>query len=266
MQDYQNVQTNQEKTKGAKHPDCLTPVITKKEATSPKFANSIDHKRSIARNQKKANTQQRFFSYLVLTLFLSMYLILLYLSSNRPTKSDLAANNSNEAAAVTSQETKALPEAVDPHYFTYSTADGQLHPIDLQELANAWAAEAGETVRYSLTDAERYEIAQVVTAEAATEPLAGKMAICQCILLASEKENIRPSQAVIAYKYTKNRPKPTKEALTAVQYVFDFGIMPTSEPILYFYNPALVKSEFHESQQYVMTINNHRFFAEQPTK
>ena len=263
MKEYQNEQTNLKQIKEAKHPDCLTSVITKKEATSPKFASSIDHKRSISRNQKKANTQQKVFSFLVLTLFFSLYLILLYLSSNNLAKSNLTSDNPNEAAAATKE---TPPEAVDPHYFTYSTADGQPHPVDLQELANAWAAEAGESVRYSLTDAERYEIAQVVTAEAATEPMAGKMAICQCILLASEKENIRPTQAVIAYKYTKNRPKPTKEALTAVQYVFDFGIMPTSEPILYFYNPALVKSKFHESQRYVMTINNHRFFAEQPTK
>ena len=32
--------------------------------------------------------------------------------------------------------------------------------------------------------------------------------------------------------------------------------------ILYFYAPALVSSEWHESQTYVCTIGGHRFFGE----
>lgn len=44
--------------------------------------------------------------------------------------------------------------------------------------------------------------------------------------------------------------------------VFDFGHVATSEPIKYFYAPELVASLWHESQVYVMTINNHRFFKE----
>lgn len=54
----------------------------------------------------------------------------------------------------------------------------------------------------------------------------------------------------------------TDEALAAVAAVFDFGHVATSEPIKYFYAPELVASLWHESQVYVMTINNHRFFKE----
>ena len=57
-------------------------------------------------------------------------------------------------------------------------------------------------------------------------------------------------------------PSGEQEALEAVQDVSDFGIVATTEPIKYFYAPALVDSEWHESQIYVMTINGHRFFKE----
>ena len=77
-----------------------------------------------------------------------------------------------------------------------------------------------------------------------------------------EDEGIRPDEVLRVYAYSKRRPEPTQEALEAVQDVFDFGIVATTEPIKYFYAPALVDSEWHESQIYVMTINGHRFFKE----
>lgn len=105
-------------------------------------------------------------------------------------------------------------------------------------------------------------MAQIVTAEAEGEPLAGKIAICQCILQACEDDGIRPAEAADRYSYSKKRPEPSVEAMQAVRYVFDFGMTASTEPIKYFYNPDLVASKFHESQRYIMTINNHRFYAE----
>lgn len=144
----------------------------------------------------------------------------------------------------------------------YIFRDGNGTPVDMQAMTNAWAAEAGYVKRYELTDAERWEVASVVTAEAVGEPLAGKVAVAQCILQACEDDNIRPTEAFVKYKYAKSRPEPTKEALEAVQAVFDFGQVATNEPIKYYYAPALVYSKWHESQDYVMTINGHRFFKE----
>ena len=68
--------------------------------------------------------------------------------------------------------------------------------------------------------------------------------------------------AAARYFYSKKRPEPSAEAMQAVRYVFDFGMIASTEPIKYFYNPDLVASKFHESQRYIMTINNHRFYAE----
>lgn len=132
-----------------------------------------------------------------------------------------------------------------------------------QDLATAWGYEVRSSQkRYGITDAERWEIASVVTAEAVGEPFAGKMAVAQCILQACEDDGIRPSKALTKYGYSKNRPEPCAEALEAVKSVFDRGDKVTAEPIKYFYAPALVYSDWHESQVHVITINNHKFFKE----
>lgn len=134
--------------------------------------------------------------------------------------------------------------------------------VNWQAITAAWATEAGYEKRYDITDAERWEIASTVTAEAEGEPFAGKVAVAQCILQACEDDGIRPAEALTSYGYSKKRPEPTDEALEAVQAVFDHGDIVTSEPIKYFYAPAVTVSSWHESQDYVLTINNHKFFKE----
>lgn len=116
-------------------------------------------------------------------------------------------------------------------------------------------------VRYPLTDAER-----VVMAEAGGESFEGQMLVAQCILNAAEKRGVDPSEAVVLYSYTKSRPDPTQRVKDAVAAVFDRGETVVDEPILYFYNPALVTSDFHESQIFVIEEGGHRFFAERSTR
>lgn len=153
------------------------------------------------------------------------------------------------------------PEAI-LIYFQAAGAE-ETTAVDLQELASSWAAEYGTTLRYELTDAERWEIASVVEAEAGAECFAGKEAVAQCILQACEDDGIRPTEAVQKYRYTKRRPEPSKESLLAVSAIFDFGRAVTSEPIKYFYAPDRTTSNWHESQIYVVTIGGHRFFREE---
>ena len=119
-----------------------------------------------------------------------------------------------------------------------------------------------ESKRFDITDAERREIASAVTAEAEGEPFAGKVAVAQCILQACEDDGISPDEALTAYGYSKNRPEPTAEALEAVEAVFDHGYIVTNEPIKYFYSPDGTVSEWHESQVFILEINNHKFFKE----
>lgn len=137
----------------------------------------------------------------------------------------------------------------------------------------AWAVEPDEpertetvlqstATRYALTAAERDTVERVVMAEAGAEPYEGQIAVAQCILNACERENMRPDEIVTEYQYTDNRPTPTDAVKAAVSAVFDYGETVTDREILYFYAPALCESEWHESQEYVMTVGGHRFFKE----
>lgn len=168
-----------------------------------------------------------------------------------------------DATAAETSGTSSSAEETETQVPTYYFAFGETGwPVDMEQMTTAWAREAGFEKRYDITDEERYELAQVVTAEAGGEPFAGKVAVAQCILQAAEDDGIRPPKVFAKYGYTRARPEPTQESIEAVSAVFDFGYTATKEPIKYFYNPDIVASAFHESQIYVMTINNHRFFKE----
>lgn len=163
-----------------------------------------------------------------------------------------------QAQAITTADTQAQALA---DLFKAQT-NGETITINWEALTNAWAAEAGFEKRYTLTDEERLIVCQVVQAEAGGEPFAGKVAVAQCILRACEDDEIRPDVAVRKYGYCKSRPEPSQETLDAVQAVFDFGHVATTEPIKYFYAPDRTTSSWHETQIYVMTINGHKFFKE----
>lgn len=117
-------------------------------------------------------------------------------------------------------------------------------------------------VRFCLSASERDTIERVVMAEAGGESFAGQMLVAQCILNAAEKEGVQPSEAVEIYSYTSNRPDPTQSVKDAVAAVFDRGEVAIDAPVMYFYNPALVTSTWHESQIFVTEVGGHRFFAE----
>lgn len=126
----------------------------------------------------------------------------------------------------------------------------------------AEAAPTESTSFFELTAEQRTLIEQVVSAESRGEPYDGQVAVAQCILNACLKDDITPERAVVKYKYTSARVEPTDSVKKAVAAVFDRGEGVTDEPILYFYAYKRVESEFHESQDFVIEIKNHRFFKE----
>lgn len=115
---------------------------------------------------------------------------------------------------------------------------------------------------FKLTSEQRTIIEQVVSGESRGEPYDGQVAVAQCILNACLKDGITPEEAIEKYDYTGARVKPTDSVKEAVAAVFDRGEGVTDEPILYFYAHKLVKSNWHESQNFVIEIGNHRFFKE----
>jgi len=127
---------------------------------------------------------------------------------------------------------------------------------------SAPAATATPAARYTLTAEERDTVERVVMVEAGGESFEGKMLVAQCILTATEKTGLQPSEVVVKYKYTASRPEPSQSVKDAVAAVFDRGELVVDEPVMYFYNPAIVESEWHESQIFVIEVGGHRFFAE----
>lgn len=119
-----------------------------------------------------------------------------------------------------------------------------------------------EPVRYELTDEERTVVEQVVMAESGAEPYCGQMLVAQCILNAAEREDLRPDEVIEAYRYTSARVEPSESVVKAVSAVFDRGEVAVDDTPLYFYAPALVSSEFHEGQRFIIEVNGHRFFGE----
>lgn len=117
-------------------------------------------------------------------------------------------------------------------------------------------------IRYPLTRGERDLVERVVMAESGGESYKGQMLVCQCILNACEIDGIRPAKAIKKYVYAKARPEPSESVKLAVSAVFDKGETVTDEPIVYFYAPGVVRSEFHESQTFCIEVGGHRFFKE----
>ena len=153
-----------------------------------------------------------------------------------------------------------------------TTADIQAQDIEqlTKEIAQLKAQQKPETQkisrsadrpRYNLTETERDLVERVVMAESGGESYKGQMLVAQCILNACEIDGIRPAKVIKKYVYAKARPEPSDSVKRAVSAVFDKGETVTDEPIVYFYSPKIVKSEFHESQIFAIEEGGHKFFC-----
>ncbi|MDR0434629.1 MAG: hypothetical protein LBH21_06145 [Gracilibacteraceae bacterium] len=116
----------------------------------------------------------------------------------------------------------------------------------------------------ALSDDDRERIASVVTRETGGQSLEPAVLVAQAIL----NGLVRAETPAADFLQTRQldmggRPEPTQVAYIAVSLVFDYAFRLTSEPIEYWYSPAVSgTSSFHESQRYVLTdAIGHRFFA-----
>lgn len=166
--------------------------------------------------------------------------------------------NAAEAEIVSLQEQRGrnpLFESAEDERLFYSQSTNK-------RKSTTTTAEFSDPLYYPLTDEERDIVERVVMAEAGGESYEGQMAVAQCILNASTLHDIRPDEAVEEFKYTGWRPDPTEEVKQAVAAVFDDGDTVFDRDVLYFYAPALCRSAWHESKNYVTTIGGHKFFKE----
>ena len=111
---------------------------------------------------------------------------------------------------------------------------------------------------------ERELLERIVMGEAGGEGFLGQALVAQCIRDALVYKDIDSVQDVITkMKYSGSlNKKPTEEVKQAVSYIFDEGKNAVQHRILYFYAPKIVKSKFHESQNYIYSHKGHKFFDE----
>lgn len=186
------------------------------------------------RRRAKARIRQAAFLLTAAAIVAGISVTVSTMTAERPTAADLPTPSIEQPAVVTTPpaENTATPEPT------------------------------ATPARYQLSASERDTVERVVMAEAGGESFAGQMLVAQCILNAAEKEGVQPSEAVVIYSYTSSRPDPTQSVKDAVAAVFDRGEVAIDAPVMYFYNPALVTSDWHESQIFVAEVGGHRFFAE----
>ena len=189
--------------------------------------------KSIAHRRRRAKTRIRQAAVLLTAAAVAAGIVMVISSvaTEKPAVSDAAAEQPT-AIVTTPAESAQTPDQAEP------------------------------TVRFYLSTSERDTVERVVMAEAGGESFEGQMLVAQCILNAAEKEGVQPSEAVVIYSYTSSRPDPTQSVKDAVAAVFDRGEVAIDAPVMYFYNPALVTSDWHESQIFVAEVGGHRFFAE----
>ena len=102
-----------------------------------------------------------------------------------------------------------------------------------------------------------------------------KVGVASCILNACIKDNITPEEVKNLYQYSGwkdveefksecmeayGNADLADEVYDAVYQVFYNGEV-LNQDILFFYNHSYGYSAFHESQQHIITIGNHKFFG-----
>ena len=125
--------------------------------------------------------------------------------------------------------------------------------------------ESENVYTYEISEAERLNILEVLIGESRGESFIGQMAIAQCIRDTAEYYGIRPNEVIEQFSYYRGDismvDEQAQEVLNlAIDNVFNKGIRVTPSRIMFFYNPDKVKSKWHESQKYVITIDHHKFF------
>lgn len=106
-------------------------------------------------------------------------------------------------------------------------------------------------------------VERVVMAESGNQPYAGQMAVAQCILDRMTRDCASARTIVTA---ANQFAKPYKGQVSdsvkvAVYAVFHDGMKVSDEPLYFFYSTVGgFVSETHERKQYVMTIDDHKFF------
>lgn len=156
----------------------------------------------------------------------------------------------------------AAPHTEAPPQPEPSTVQAHAQPAVaiLEQPATEYAYYDGPLVYYEITAEDRETLQCIVQGEAGGESLEGKMWVATCLLNAMRLDGLAAQEARVAYQYAGWNENVSDETITAVSRVFDDGEV-THDTVLWFYAPKLCNGAWHETQQYVKTVGNHKFFC-----
>lgn len=142
-----------------------------------------------------------------------------------------------------------------------TVTQGEENPEEDDSSSNDETIKGDGKSPYELSDEERIAVERAVMCEAGGEGSRGQMMVAQCILDGSLRNGYNIIQTIEKYQIASTSySNVTDEVRESVSRVFDDGERITEQKADLWYNPALVQSSWHEEQQYVITIGQHRFF------
>ncbi|MBE6737173.1 MAG: hypothetical protein E7566_00755 [Ruminococcaceae bacterium] len=160
-------------------------------------------------------------------------------------------------AQKTAEEVKKANEAVSDVHPNASVSTNSKY---LLEIANPDDSYIGYSI--SLTDYDRDILERLVMGEAGGEGFIGCCLVAQAIrdtMISDGYKSVESLRTSMGY-YGSLYVTPNEDALNAVKFIFDEGGAAVQHNIVYFYAPAICTSGFHESQEFVVAHNSHRFF------
>lgn len=133
-------------------------------------------------------------------------------------------------------------------------------PGPLLDIANPDLNYTGQIL--NMSGQNRANLESLVFNEAGDQGFIGACLVAQAIRDQMVESGIRDASTIKRkYGYEAAINGRTNEtAKQAVSYIFDHGGMAVQHRIIYFYAPRLVKSSWHESQNFVVEYKGHRVF------
>lgn len=119
-----------------------------------------------------------------------------------------------------------------------------------------------DCAKVTLTDEDRDLLERLCYGEFGSGGFIGAALIAQCVKDAMCFDGYPTVESVIKNcHYDGSTEKGTSTACKqAVSYIFDQNKEAVQHRMMYMYNPTMVYSAFHESQNYILTYQNVRFF------
>ena len=119
-----------------------------------------------------------------------------------------------------------------------------------------------ECAKVTLTDEDRNLLERLCYGEFGSGGFIGAALIAQCVKDAMCFDGYPTVESVIkGCHYDGSTEKGTSTACKqAVSYIFDQNKEAVQHRMMYMYNPNMVYSSFHESQNYILTYQDVRFF------